>query len=323
MKQFNALLLGLGGLLVAGGAAPVLAQSGRDVMRLVSPFAAGGGREILARTFITELAQELGHPVIVDNRPGAGGNTGTIYVAKATPDGRTLLMTGTNHNIAPLSESPVPYSVKDFAAVATIGTGSNVLMVSSQLPVKSVQELISHAKAYPGKLNYGSAGTGSASHLTMAYFMGLAGIDMTHIPYKSGNAATTEMLAGRIDATFVTAAEVMGFVNEPRVRVLAVSSPKRVKFLPNIASIAESGVAKFAYESWWGLLAPAATPKAIINRINAAMVKTMQDPAVVERLAKLTIEPRIMTPEQFEAFLRSDIENARRLLRSAGSNIKE
>lgn len=300
------------------------AQSGRDVTKIISPFAAGGGREVLARTFLAEFAAALGDTVIIDNRPGAGGATGTLAVAHAASDGKTLLMTGTNHNVVPASMTPPPYdAIKDFSAVAAIGTGSNVLMSSAQSPFASVAEFLKYAKANPGKLNYASAGIGSASHLTMAYLMGLAGIDMTHIPYKSSGAASTEMMAGRVDVTFVTAAEVKGYAKEARVRMLGISSPKRSKFLPELTPLAEAGIPGFSYESWWGLLAPANTPRPVVLKINAAMEKALRDPAVVERLAKLTVEPSVMKPEEFDAFLKKDTETAKRLLRSASAGLKE
>ncbi|MFM9970923.1 MAG: tripartite tricarboxylate transporter substrate-binding protein [Burkholderiales bacterium] len=303
---------------------PAWAQSGRDALRVVSPFAAGGGREVLARTFLNEFSAAMGEVVIIDNRPGAGGITGTVHVAKSAPDGKTLLMTGTNHNISPLTTTPPPYdSIKDFAAVATIGTGTNVLMISAAAPFKSTTELLRYARENPGKANYASAGIGSASHLTMSYLMGLAGIDMTHIPYKSSSAAATEMLSGRVDATFVTAAEVLGYLKEPRVRLLGISSPKGSRFLPGIPALAEAGIPGFSYESWWGLLAPAGTSLAVVRRINGAMRKALADPAVIERMAKITIEARSMSPEEFEGFLKKDVETASRLLRAAATHIKE
>jgi tripartite-type tricarboxylate transporter receptor subunit TctC len=324
MKTINSAMAGIAAVTTLVIASPATAQSGREVIRIVSPFAAGGGREVLARTFLNEFSAALGEVVIIDNRPGAGGVTGTVHVAQAAPDGKTLLMTATNHNIAPLSTTPPPYdAIRDFAAVATIGTGTNVLMVSAKAPFSSVPEMIKYAKANPGKLNFASAGIGSASHLTMAYFMGLAGIDMTHIPYKSTSSAATEMLAGRVEASFVTASEVLPFLKEPRVRMLGISSPKGSKYLPGIPPLNDAGVPGFSYESWWGLLAPAKTPAAVVQRFNAAMARALSDPAVVERLGKLTIEPRIMKPDEFDAFLKKDVDTARRLLRSAGSNIKE
>lgn len=301
-----------------------MAQSGREVTRVISPFAAGGGREVLARAFISEFAAALGETVIIDNRPGAGGATGSLAVARAAPDGKTLLMTGTNHNVVPASTTPPPYdAIRDFSALAAIGTGSNVLMASAQAPFSTVAEFIRYAKANPGKLNYASAGIGSASHLTMSYLMGLAGIELTHIPYKSSGAASTEMMAGRVDVTFVTAAEVKGFSKEARVRILGISSPKRSKFLPELTPLAEAGIPGFAYESWWGLLGPANMPRPLIARINAAMEKALKDPVVIERLAKLTISPSVMKPDEFEAFLRKDTETAKRLLRSASAGLKE
>ena len=303
---------------------PAAAQVNREVLRIVSPFAAGGGREVLARTFLNEFSAALGETVIIDNRPGAGGVTGTVYVAKAAPDGHTLLLTATNHNVAPLIESPPPYEpTKQFSGVATIGTGANVLMANSQTPFTSVDAFVKYAKANPGTLNFASAGIGSGSHLAMAYLMGLANIDLVHIPYKSTNAAATEMFAGRVQVSFVTAAEVLPLLKEPRVRVLGVSTPQVSRFLPGVPTIAQSGVPGFSYESWWGLLAPAGTPRPVIEKLNAAMGKALTDPAVAERLSKLTIEPRIMKPDEFDEFLRKDVDTARRMLKCASVNIRQ
>ena len=314
---------GRGGLfaavvLLAGFAAgPVPAQVNRDVVRIVSPFAAGGGREVLARTFINEFSAALGETVIIDNRPGAGGVTGTVFAAHAPAEGRVLLMTATNHNIAPLIESPAPYDPNEFAGVAPIGTGSNVLAVNAQTPFRSVDALIRYAKANPGKLNFSSAGVGASSHLAMAYFLGAAGIELIHVPYKSTNAAAMEMVAGRVQATFITAAEVQPFLKDPRVRILGVASARGSPFLPGVPSIAQS-VPGFSYESWWGLLVPAATPRGMVERLNAAMRKALSTPAVVERIHRLSIEPRTLSPAEFDAFLRADVDTARRMVKAAG-----
>lgn len=313
------------GIALAACAVPASAQLiTREVTRIVSPFAAGGAREVMARAFVNEFAAALGENVIVDNRAGAGGVTGSVMVAKAQPSGKTLLMTGTNHNIAPLRAATPPYdAIKSFAPIGSIAIGSNVLMASAAAPFRTVPELIQYAKANPGKLDFASAGPGSASHLTMAYFMGLANIQMTHIPFKSSNASALEMLAGRVQLTFVSAGDVGYFLQDSRVRILGVASPKGSKFLPGVPSLNDAGLPGFSYESWWGMLAPAGTPRPAVQKIHAALGKALSDPAVVERFAKLTIEPRIMSPEAFAGFLVKDLETARRLLQAAGLYMKE
>jgi tripartite-type tricarboxylate transporter receptor subunit TctC len=318
------LMMATAGITIAVIPATATAQlTTRNVTRIISPYAAGGGREVLARAFVNEFGAVLGENIIVENRPGAGSVAGTIYASRATPDGKTLLMTGTNHNIAPLRSPKPPYDpIKGFAPVGTIAIGSNVLMASASAPFRTVPEMVAYAKANPGKLDFSSAGQGSASHLTMAYLMGVAGIQMTHIPFKGSSAAAMDMLAGRVQLTFVTAAEVRTYLQDSRVRVLGVASPRGSKFLPGIPSLHDAGLKGFSYESWWGMLAPAGTPAPVVQKLNAALGKALSDPAVVERLAKLTVEPRIMTPKEFTDFLVRDLDTALRLLKTAGLYMK-
>src|SRR5204862_4411283 len=209
-----------------------LPAAAQKVTRLVVPFAAGGAREVLARTFYAELGAALGQTIIVENRPGAGGAIGTATVAKAPPDGSTLVFAASSHNVtALLAERPAYDPIKDFTAVANIGMQSYVLMSSAELPARTTGELIAHAKANPGKLNYSSPGHGSSGHLAMAYFARLAGLEMVHIPFKSTQDATNDVMAGRSHATIVPN---VGVSRDPRIRLVAVTSAKRSKFLPDV-----------------------------------------------------------------------------------------
>src|SRR5467141_1498134 len=297
---------------------PASAQPGGKVMRIVVPFAAGGAREVLARTFYSELGAALGVTAIIDNRPGAGGAIGTASAAKAAPDGQTLIFAASSHNVtALLGANPAYDPIRDFAAVANVGMQSYVLMASAAVPAKSVAEFVTYAKANPGKLNYASAGHGSSSHLAMAYFASLAGLDMVHIPFKSTADANNDVLAARSHAVIVPNVGAIPFVKDERIRLLGVTSPKRSVFLPEVPAVAES-VPGYGFDSWFGLLAPAKTPKAVIARINAAVAKLLREPVILARLATQGVEPRPLSPEAFERLLREDYEDMARVVKAVG-----
>jgi len=297
---------------------PASAQPGGKVMRIVVPFAAGGAREVLARTFYSELGAALGVTAIIDNRPGAGGAIGTASAAKAAPDGQTLIFAASSHNVtALLGANPAYDPIRDFAAVANVGMQSYVLMASAAVPAKSVAEFVTYAKANPGKLNYASAGHGSSSHLAMAYFASLAGLDMVHIPFKSTADANNDVLAARSHAVIVPNVGAIPFVKDERIRLLGVTSRKRSAFLPGVPPVAES-VPGYGFDSWFGLLAPANTPKAVIARINAAVAKLLREPVILARLASQGVEPRPLSPEAFERLLREDYEDMARVVKAVG-----
>src|SRR5216117_1078776 len=294
------------------------AQPGGKVMRIVVPFAAGGAREVLARTFTSELGAALGATAIIDNRPGAGGAIGTASVAKAAPDGQTLIFAASSHNVTALLGANPPYDpIKDFAGVANIGMQSYVLMASASVPARTVAEFLTYAKANPGRLNYASAGHGSSSHLAMAYFASLAGLDMVHIPFKSTADANNDVLAARSHAVIVPNVGAIPFVKDGRIRLLGVTSPKRSAFLPEVPPVAES-VPGYGFDSWFGLLAPAKTPKAVIARINAGVAKLLRDPVILGRLAGQGVEPRPLSPEAFERLIREDYENMAKVVKAVG-----
>src|SRR5229473_468529 len=259
---------------------PAAAQPGGKVMRIVVPFAAGGAREVLARTFYSELGVALGQTAIIGANP--------------------------------------PYDpIRDFAGVANIGMQSYVLMASAAVPAKTVAELLEYARANPGKLNYASAGHGSSSHLAMAYFASLAGLDMMHIPFKSTADANNDVLAARSHAAIVPNVGAIPFVKDERIRLLGVTSQRRSAFLPGVPPVAES-VPGYRFDSWFGLLAPAMTPKPVIARINAAMAKLLRDPVILARLAGQGVEPRPLSPAAFERVIREDYEDMARVVRAVG-----
>jgi tripartite-type tricarboxylate transporter receptor subunit TctC len=310
--------LTLAALACSAFAAPALAQVGGKLVRIVVPFAAGGAREVLARSFYSELGAALGQALIIDNRPGAGGAIGTASVARAAPDGNTLVFAASSHNItALLAEHPAYDPIKDFAAVANIGMQSYVLMTSAELPVRRISELVSHAKANPGKLNYASPGHGSSGHLAMAYFARLAGIEMVHIPFRSTQDATNDVLAARSHALIVPNVGALPFVRDRRIRLLGVTSPKRSPFLRDLPAIAET-LPGYAYESWFGLLAPARTPRAVIERINTEVAQLLGNPVILERLAAQGVEPRPLSPEAFEKLIQDDYEAMARVVKAVG-----
>jgi len=294
------------------------AQPGGKVMRIVVPFAAGGAREVLARTFYSELGIALGQTAIIDNRPGAGGAIGTASVAKAAPDGQTLIFAASSHNVTALLGANPPYDpIRDFAAVANIGMQSYVLMASAAVPARTAAEFVEYARSNPGRLNYASAGHGSSGHLAMAYFASLAKLDMVHIPFKSSQDATTDVLAARSHALIVPNVGAIPFAKDARIRLLGVTSQRRSTFLPEVPPVAES-VPGYAFDSWFGLLAPAKTPQAVIARINAEVAKLLRDPVILGRLASQGVEPRALSPAAFERLIREDYEDMARLVKAVG-----
>src|SRR6266702_2782043 len=269
--------------------APAAAQPGGKVMRIVVPFAAGGAREVLARTFYSELGAALGQTAIIDNRPGAGGAIGTASVARAATDGQTLIFAASSHNVTALLGANPPYDpIRDFAGVANIGMQSYVLMASAAVPAKNVAELLGYARANPGKLNYASAGHGSSGHLAMAYFASLSKLDMVHIPFKSTADATNDVLAARSHAVIVPNVGAIPFARDDRIRLLGVTSRGRSPFLPGVPAIAASGVPGYGFDSWFGLL------------------------------ASQGVEPRPLSPVAFERLIREDYEDMAKVVKAVG-----
>ena len=305
--------------LLAAATDALWAQAGTAVSRIVVPFAAGGAREMPARAIQQELGRELGQSWIIEARPGAGGAIGTAAVAHAAPDGRTLLMAASSHFVtAAMGARPFYDPVKEFIPVANIGNQSYILMVNAALPVKTVAEFIRHAKSNPGALNYNSAGVGSSTHLAMAYFARSADIEMQHVPYKGTQEAVTDVTGGRGHAVIVPTAGVGLYLQEPRLRIIGLSGAKRSPLLPQIATFSESGLPGFAFESWFGLLAPAGTPAATVERINTAVNKAIAVREVHERLQQLGIESTPLNVEGFNKLFLADRELMTRIVKESG-----
>ncbi len=315
MKRFITSIAWLIGLIPAMvGAQPV--------MHIVVPFAAGGVQDIVARSFNAELGTLLGRTVIVENRSGAGGTIGTGYVAKAAPDGNTVVLAAASHTIAGSLYAKLPYHpLKDFTPIAHIGNVDYVLMTTTTIPPKTVAEFVAYGKANPGKLNYASAGNGSATHLSMAYFASLAGIDMVHVPYKATGEAVQEVLAGRSHAVIAANIGAIPYAKDARIRMLGSTGTKRSKFLPDLPTIDESGVPGYAFDSWIGILGPAGIPRQTVEAINAAVGKLLKDPVILGRLDKQGVVPQAMTPGEFGELLRADYDKMARVVKLSGARI--
>jgi tripartite-type tricarboxylate transporter receptor subunit TctC len=294
----------------------------QPVMHIVVPFAAGGVQDIVARSFNAELGQLLGRNVIVENRSGAGGTIGTGYVAKAPADGNTVVLAAASHTIAGSLYAKLPYHpLKDFTPLAHIGNVDYVLMTTGAIPPKTVAEFVAYGKANPGKLNYASAGNGSATHLSMAYFASMAGIDMVHVPYKATGEAVQEVLAGRSHAVIAANIGAIPYAKDARIRMLGSTGTKRSKFLPELPTIDEAGVPGYAFDSWIGILGPAGIPRQTVDAINAAVAKLLKDPVILGRLDKQGVVPQAMTPEQFTELLRGDFDKMARVVKLSGARI--
>ncbi len=310
------LTLGLALGLTTGSA---LAQR---VIRIVVPFGPGAVQDTIARTFNNELGQALGATVIVENRAGAGGTVGTATVAKAAPDGNTLVLAAASHTLAGHLYSKLPYDpIKDFTPVSYLGNAGYVIAVPGNLGVNTLADYVKLAKSRPGQFNYASAGNGSATHLGMAYFLARTGVEMQHIPMKSTGDAVNEVVAGRAQGVAPALIGIMGFKGDARIKPLAYTGAQRSKFLPELPTVAEAGVSGYKFDSWFGLLAPAATPRAEVERINNAMIKVMADPAVQDRFFRLGVEAGTLAPDDFQKLLRNDWEQSAQLVKASGAKL--
>lgn len=291
-------------------------------VRVIVGFAAGGPADVMARLISQRMPQILGQPMIIENRAGAGGSIGAKFVAESDADGYTLLLANTsNIVISPLLYQNVGYDpAKAFAPVAMLGSTSNLLVVNPSVPVKSVAELVGLAKARPGKLNFASPGAGTPPHLIGEMFKQRAGIDMVHVPYKGGGHSSQAVIAGEVEMTFENPATSMPLVQGGKVRALAVTSERRTAQAPDVPTMIEAGIPDFVSVSFTGVVAPAGTPPAALERLNAAINESMKTPEVQAALGKLAVETRVGTPEQFAAFLTREREKWAAIIRSA--NIK-
>jgi tripartite-type tricarboxylate transporter receptor subunit TctC len=307
-------------LAAAAGAALAQGWPSRPV-RLIAPYAAGGPIDVSARLLAGKLQESLGQPVVVENRPGAGGNLGVEMAAKSAPDGHTLVIGAiATHAINPTLMG-VPYDpVRDFRHVALMVQVPNVLVVNLDLPAKSVAELIALAKQRPGRLDFASGSTGSTGHLAGELFKQMTGTFMVHIPYKGAAPAVLDLLAGRVHLMFDNLASALPNIRAGKVRALAVTTKKRSSFLPELPTLDESGLRGFDMTTWWGVMAPAKTPQAAVERLNAEILKALEAPEVRERLRAMGSEPpAIRTPEEFTAFVAAEGRIYAELVRRSGA----
>ncbi|MEO8120420.1 MAG: tripartite tricarboxylate transporter substrate binding protein [Rhodoferax sp.] len=309
-------------LSLTGGSAMAQAWPSRPIS-LIVPFPAGGTTDVLARAVGQELSKSLGQPVIVESRPGAGATLGADYVAKAKADGHTLLMGAVHHTIATSVYKKLAYDFqKDFAPVSTVALVPNVLVVNPNVPAKNVKELLALAKADPGKLTYGSNGNGTGQHLIGAQFEGMGGVQLLHVPYKGSGPLTTDLLGGQITMSFDTITPVLPQIKAGKLRALAVTTATRSKALPDVPTLDESGLKGFNLGTWFGVLAPAATPRDIVTRLNVEIVKIINSPEFRKKMDDIGAEPIGDTPEQMAKQIKDDTERFARLVKEAKVSIE-
>ena len=292
-------------------------------VRIIVPFPPGGGVDIVNRIVGTRLTDVLGQQVVIENRSGAGGNLGADIAAKSTPDGYTLFACGVaSHGVSPAIYKKLPFDpVKDFAPISMIGTTPNVLVVHPAVPVKSVAEFIAHAKSGAGKIPYASPGVGTSPHMTMELFKLATGINLVHVPYKGGAPALQDVIGGHIIGMFGNLPEQLAAIKAGRTRALAVSSLKRNSALPDVPTVAETGVPGFEVTAWYASCVPAAVPRPVLEKLNAAFVKTINLPEIRDRLVQITIDVAPSTRDELAAYIKNEIAKWTKVAQSAGISL--
>jgi tripartite-type tricarboxylate transporter receptor subunit TctC len=286
---------------------------------IVVPFTPGSATDISARALQQKLSEFWGQPVIIENKAGAGGTIGAGFVAKAAPDGYTLLVHSSGHAANPAIYAKLPYDTfKDFTEVTAVAGQATVLIVAPSTGYKTLGDLLAAARSKPGTLNFGSAGGGSGTHLAGEKFKGMAKLDVAHIPYKGTPEAITDTMGGRLTYYFSPIAAALPLIREGKLTALAVSTPQRSSLLPDVPTLAQAGVPNFNYNLWTGMFAPAGTPPAIVEKIAQDVQRAWASPEVKERLGKMGLDPMPMTPAEFKAFVKSEVESASQVLKAAG-----
>ena len=288
-------------------------------IHFIVPFSAGSGTDIVARTVGEAMSRSMGQPIIIENRPGAGGTLGAAQVARSSPDGYTLLIHSAGHVANAAIYLNLPYdTIKDFAGVTPLASLPNVLIVAPSKGWKTVNDMVKDARAKPGTMNYGSAGMGSATHMNAEIFRDSAKFDAVHVPFKGTPEAMTETAAGRLDFFFAPLSSALPLIKDGRLQALAVGTAQRSPVLPNVPTTVEAGFPHSDYVFWVAMLAPAATPRPIVDRLNAEALKALASPEVKEKLAVLGAEPMPMSPSQFDAFIRSESTRMTAVVKNAG-----
>lgn len=325
MIQFPVMVLHIatvlvGVVLLAGSAAAQQTYPSKPI-RFIVPYGPGASTDNVTRIYGQKLLEAWGQSVVVDNRPGGNTVIGSEMLVKAPPDGYTILLVVNTHAINPLLIPKLPYDpIKDFAPVATIGAQEYVLAIHPGVPANSLKEFIAYAKAKPGQLNFSSSGGGGLGHLSGELFNSLAGVKMTHVPYKGGAPAVTDLIAGQVQLIFSSAGAVLPNIKAGKLRALAISGKTRLAALPDVPTFAEAGMPTFEANNWFGVLAPAATPRDIVGKLSAELIRTQSLADLKEKLAIHGVEPWPGGPEQFAALIKSDLEKFSKIVKSA--NIK-
>ena len=318
MKPIRMLLLPVLGLALA----PIEAKAQSwptKTLRAVVPYGAGSTTDIIPRVVFEQLSPQLGQPIVVENRAGAGGTIGAASVAKAEPDGYTFLVNSSAHTISPALYSNLGYDPgRDFAAVVPLGISANVLVVSPEKGFKTVGDLVAAAKAKPGALNFSSVGVGTATHLSAERFRLSAGVEAVHIPFKGGAEAMLEALAGRVDFFFGPVGLVLPHIREGKLVALVVNAPKRAAALPDVPTTSEAGLVDAEYPIWFGLFAPSKTPRDIVDKLHRETVTALQAPRTLKKLSALGVDPMLMAPKEFDAHVQREIAVNAKLVKTIG-----
>ena len=307
-------------LALAALCAPTWAQTYPErAVKLVVPYAPGGSADIVARLITDEWGKALGKSMFIENKGGAGGNLGVDAVAKSPADGYTIGLQTVSLAINPSLTAKMPYdTLKDLAPIGMVAASQHVLVVNNNLPAKDLKELLALARSKPGKLTYGSAGGGSTFHMSAELFKAMAGVAIVHIPYRGGGPALTDTIAGQVDMSFPVLSAAQGHVQAGKLRALGVTGTKRSPLMPNVPTIAEAGVPNYAFETWFMVFAPAATPKPVIDKLNATLGATLQSAAVKERMAKEGFEATPSTPAQARTRLETEMPKWAKLVKERG-----
>jgi len=292
-------------------------------IRFVVPYPAGGPLDTIARLLAAKVGESVKQPVVVDNKPGAGGNIGADIVAKSPPDGYTIVMGAlATHAINPTLYKAIPYDpVKDFTPITQVASTPNILVVNPSVPATNVREFIAYAKANPGKLAFGSGSIGSGGHLAGELFKTMAGVDMVHVPYKGAAPAMQDLVGGQIQVMFDNLASALTQVRAGKVRALAVTTAKRTSLAPEFPTIAESGLPGFDIETWFGILAPAGIPREVLDRLHAEFTRALAAPDIREKMLNLGAEPVGNRPEEFAAYIHSEAEKYARVIKASGAKV--
>jgi tripartite-type tricarboxylate transporter receptor subunit TctC len=292
-------------------------------VRFIVPYAPGGSSDVLARTIGQKLAEALGQTFVVDNRPGAGSMLGTDIAAKSAPDGYTLILSDMPHTINPSIYPKVPYDpIRDFAPITLIGVSPMFLFAHASFPAHDVKSLVALAKREPGKIAIASGGTGATTHLAAELLQAHAGIKLVHVPYKGAGPALADVVAGQIPLTFTTMATGASFAKSGRVQILGVTSAQRLPAYPDVPTFAESGVSGMVFQHWWGVMAPAGTPRVVVAKLNQAIVAAIASPDVRARFTTLSVEPKTTTPGQFHDLLVTDVARWAKVVKDAGIKVE-